>query len=114
MNRKKQIDEAAGADYRANEARNRNISAAALKSFKDGIRWADQHPENPWRSTLDPPASAQFVLVWCVDEDGHEAPMMASYAEGYFDLLGMMFWTPVLWMPVPAVPEDLKNKAFEI
>ena len=114
MRSKKQIDDIAGAYYRANEAKNRNISAAALKSFKDGIRLADQHPENPWRSVMEPPSTDQFVIVWCIDEDGHEAALMASYKEGYFDLLGVMFWIPVLWMPIPAVPEELKNKLFEV
>lgn len=114
MNRKKQIEEAAGAYYRANEARNRSISSAALKSWKDGARWADANPASPWRPVTDLPASAGFVLVWCIDEDGHEAPMMAAYAEGYFDLLGMMFWTPIAWMPIPAVPGELVKEFIEV
>lgn len=73
-----------------------------------------EHQESPWRSVLDPPASAQFVLVWCIDDDGHEAPMMAAYAEGYFDLLGMMFWTPIAWMPIPAVPGELVKEFIEV
>lgn len=47
MNRKKQIEEAAGAYYRANEARNRSISSAALKSWKEGALWADANPACP-------------------------------------------------------------------
>lgn len=114
MRDRKQIEAAAGAYYRINEAKNRNISTAALKSFKDGIKWADENPACPWRSVLEPPKEPGMVFVWCVDDDGHETALMASYKEGYFDLLGVLFWIPTLWMPIPAVPEELKNKLFEV
>ncbi|MBO4410522.1 MAG: hypothetical protein J5775_07185 [Spirochaetales bacterium] len=68
------------------------------------------HQESAWRPLSDPPESSQLVLVWCIDEDGNEAPMLSGYADGYFDLFGLMFWKPVLWMPIPVVPADLEEK----
>lgn len=101
MRSKEQIDAAAGAYYRTNEAKNRNISSAALKSFKDGIKWADKNPENPWNPVKDLPKEPGFVLVWAKAEDGPESPLVARYCgEGYFDLFGLMFWTPLYWMPL--------------
>ena len=87
MRSKEQIDAAAGAYYRANEAKNRNISSAALKSFKDGIKWADNNPENPWHPVSDPPKEPGFVLLWAKAEEGPESPFVARYCgDGYFDL----------------------------
>ena len=63
---------------------------------------------------MDPPKRKQEVLVWCVDDDGHGIPLMASYAKGYFDLHGVMFWTPVLWMPIPPAPRNMIKRFFEI
>ena len=105
MRNKKQIEDAAGEYYRMNEAKNRNISAAALKSFKDGIKWADKHPENPWHPIKDLPKEPCFVIVWgkadTEDAASPESPFIARYCgEGYFDMFGLMFWTPLYWMPL--------------
>ena len=67
------------------------------------------HQENPWRPVLEPPEEPGLVLVWCVDEDGREAPMLSGYGNGYFDLFGLLFWTPVYWMPIPAVPGNFEK-----
>ena len=67
-----------------------------------------------WRPMIELPASPGPVLVACVDDDGHCATMMARYTGEYFDLLGVMFWTPIAWLPIPEFPKGLKKQFFEI
>lgn len=101
MRSKEQIDAAAGAYYRINEAKNRSISSAALRSFKDGIKWADKNPDNPWHHVKDLPKEPGFVLLWARAEEGPESPFIARYCgDGYFDMFGLMFWEPLYWMPL--------------
>lgn len=95
---------------RAAPDRNLPLRKAFLKGFEKGA----ENPSSPWKSVMAPPASPGLVLVWCVDECDHEAPMMARYTGEFFSLLGMMFWTPVLWMPIPAVPRELIKAFFEV
>ena len=84
------------------------------KAFIKGFDLGTENPACPWKSVMAPPASPGLVLVWCVDDVDHEAPMMARYTGEDFDLMGIIFWIPVFWMPIPAVPEGLKKEFYEI